>query len=253
MSILNQNINFEDIKKTYLERQLIIIKDFLSKDAAESVYQGLKDLSEKRVWYTSQYGRPNIYFNDLQPKESVVYNFAYTHDMFPLKNYTIPMMLKSNMTKPFIEKLSNIYDNPEMELQPNHPLRKISNFLNSKEMHDLMRYITGINITDNDMLAFASRYKSDDFIALHNDGSDQANFPRKIAFVLSMTKNWLVNWGGALMFVNEQENEVLETLMPSFNTLTIFTVPLKHVVLPVSEYCQSERLSITGWYQNINK
>lgn len=253
MSIINQDINFEDIKKIYQQKKYITIENFLSEETADLVYSGLKDISDKKLWYTAQYGKPKVFYNFESQKDRRVYNFSYKYDMFPLKNHTIPMMLNSNITRPFINKSSEISDNPEMEIDWTHPLRKFSDFLNSKEMHSLIRYITEAEITDNDMMAFASSYTYDDFLALHNDGSNEINYPRKIAFVLSMTKNWLVNWGGALIFVNEDENTILKTLIPCFNTLTIFTVPIKHVVLPVSSYCQSERFSITGWYQYFSK
>ena len=253
MQIIGEDHDFEQIKQEYSEKGFITINNFLNEKIAKSTYTGLKDLSEKGLWYQANHGNPKYYKKDLTIEDSNYFHFSFRYEMFPLKNYTLDEMKKSNILKKDIKHLDKINNNPEMELNYSHPLRQIGDFFNSDEMHNLITYITNNPLSANDALCFASRYTADDFLAIHDDGSTDSAVPRRVAFVLNMTKDWLIHWGGNLVILNEECDEVIETHIPKFNSLVLFDVPLKHAVLPVSCNCQSERFAITGWYQNIYK
>jgi SM-20-related protein len=46
---------------------------------------------------------------------------------------------------------------------------------------------------------------------------------------------------------HDQDGHVTRGLSPSFNGLTLFTVPRVHSVAPVAAYAAAPRLSIVGW------
>jgi len=123
-----------------------------------------------------------------------------------------------------------------------HPLHQLAEFMNSAEMIDLMREITG----HDDVVkvdAQATLYRPGDFLALHDD-ADQPY--RRAAYTLGMTRNWRGDWGGQLL-MHSPNMDIIRGLLPRFNTLTIFKVPLRHSVAQVSSYAQRGRFSITGW------
>ena len=116
-------------------------------------------------------------------------------------------------------------------------------------MIDAIQAITGFDATNNYPAAFASRYTAGDFNGTHND----INHFSAVAFVLNMTKYWLPCWGGNLVILDEDFDNIIEAYTPKFNTMIIFDVPIPHAVLPVSIYSQSERLAVSGWYLNLKK
>jgi SM-20-related protein len=115
-------------------------------------------------------------------------------------------------------------------------------FLNSPGFIDFIKYIT--DAKDGDFIdAHAARYCQGHFLNKHNDSLDPR---RRIAYVLNMTPVWRADWGGCLHFM-EQDGTISETVVPVFNTLSLFTVPVLHYVSPVGAYAGGERFSVTGW------
>ncbi|MFN8575845.1 MAG: 2OG-Fe(II) oxygenase family protein [Candidatus Sericytochromatia bacterium] len=251
MSIINLSLDFNKLRQEFVNREYkyITIDNFLADDVAEILYNGFKEITDNALWYQAEYGRARVFNKNLSEFDSNIYHFCFRYEMFPLKNHTLSQMLDSNITRAGLYKVRQIDKNPEMEISYLNSVRKISHFLNSDEMHNLISYITNTELTFGNLLAFASRYTSDDFLALHSDSPTNLETPRRIAFVLNMTKNWLVHWGGSLIILDESQKNIIEAINPKFNSLTLFKVPLKHAVLPVSCHCKSERLAITGWYQ----
>ena len=90
---------------------------------------------------------------------------------------------------------------------------------------------------------FISKYSSGDFLSCHSDKE------RGIAFVWNLTKNWKPEYGGNLSLIDPLFKGVT-TIVPSFNTLTIFNLneEIEHWVSEVSSAAPSERLAITGWF-----
>jgi Rps23 Pro-64 3,4-dihydroxylase Tpa1-like proline 4-hydroxylase len=123
-------------------------------------------------------------------------------------------------------------------------LGEFGEFLFSPPVAELISDITGvagIDFADT----FAARYDPGDYATNHNDGIDQ----RKSAFVFGLTRSWRVEWGGLLLFhEDEEEGEVRRGLVPAFNCFNLFSVPLPHSVSIVAPFAPEPRLSITGWY-----
>ncbi|MFN8575844.1 MAG: 2OG-Fe(II) oxygenase family protein [Candidatus Sericytochromatia bacterium] len=247
MSIINLGLDFEKIRNDFLSNdyKYITINNFLADDIAEILYNGFKGL-DKSLWYQANLGNPKIYRKNLST-DSLSYQFSYKYEMFPLLNQNLLDMSNSGIRRQNMNM--QISNNPETEISMENPLRKISYFLNSDEMHNLISYITNTQLSYKKLICFASKYTSDDFLSLHTDRPiNILQSPREIAVILNMTKNWLIHWGGILIILDEEEKNIIEAINPKFNSLTLFKVPLKHAVLPVSCHCNSERFALTGWY-----
>jgi Rps23 Pro-64 3,4-dihydroxylase Tpa1-like proline 4-hydroxylase len=115
--------------------------------------------------------------------------------------------------------------------------------VNSPAFLDFVRRLTG-----DDRVAYcdaqASRYRAGQFLTAHDDelpGKD-----RLYAYVLNLTPNWRIEWGGLLLF-HDADGHVAEAYAPKFNALNIFRVPAWHSVSQVASYVEAHRLSITGW------
>lgn len=127
--------------------------------------------------------------------------------------------------------------NPHLLL---HPMVEI---LNSPAMLGHLLQITGdAAVTKLD--AQATRYRPGHFLRFHNDLQESEG--RRFAFVLNLTARWQADWGGLLQLLDGPE-QVLETLTPRFNSLSLFRVPTDHCVSMVAPFAQEPRLAITGW------
>jgi SM-20-related protein len=145
-----------------------------------------------------------------------------------------------------------LYDNHPMshdgEPYPerSHYLAAVTRFLNSKPVLDLARRVTGssaIHFAE----AQATRYRAGHFLNVHDDRRIEKK--RVAAYVLNMTPNWRLDWGGALLFL-DWHGQVAEGYAPAFNALNILAVPQPHMVGFVSPFAGAARYSITGWFRS---
>lgn len=124
-------------------------------------------------------------------------------------------------------------------------LRTIFDFVRSEGFVSLGRQITG-----DDRITFAdcqlTRYRAGHFLTMHNDDVSGKN--RSAAFVLSLTKNWKLDFGG-LLNVLDSAGDLSQTLKPSYNQLNIFKVPQDHAVSAVAPFVTEARYAITGWFR----
>jgi SM-20-related protein len=144
----------------------------------------------------------------------------------------------------FIYQANLMAENYAAGKNPGHPLHRVYEYLNSAEFMDLIRAVTGIeSVARAD--AQATLYAPGHFLNTHDD--QIAGHKRRVAYVLSMTKDWNPDWGGLLQFYGK-DNAVEDVFVPRFNTLSLFTVPQSHAVSCVAPYAPARRLAITGWF-----
>ena len=125
------------------------------------------------------------------------------------------------------------------------PLHAFAEFMRSEAVLDLLRQISGrtaIAYAD----AQATAYHPGDFMTGHDDGIKGKH--RELAYVLNLTPQWRVEWGGLLLF-HEAGGQV-RGLAPGFNCLNIFAVPVLHSVSQVTPFAGAVRYSVTGWLRN---
>jgi Rps23 Pro-64 3,4-dihydroxylase Tpa1-like proline 4-hydroxylase len=106
-------------------------------------------------------------------------------------------------------------------------------------------------ITGNREIVFAdaqaTRYRTGDFLTRHDD--DVAGKGRHFAYVLGLTEGWRPEWGGLLLF-NGRHGDIVETMTPRFNALSLFAIGQPHSVSYVAPYAPKARQSVTGWYRS---
>lgn len=125
------------------------------------------------------------------------------------------------------------------------PLYDLHAGFNGPEWLDFARRLTG-----DDRIAYAdaqaTRYLPGHFLNSHTDEHEGAG--RLYAYVLNVSPVWRAEWGGLLMFMDD-EGRVIETFTPQFDTLNVFRVPALHAVSMVAPFAGAPRYSITGWWR----
>jgi Rps23 Pro-64 3,4-dihydroxylase Tpa1-like proline 4-hydroxylase len=115
-------------------------------------------------------------------------------------------------------------------------------FLNGPELMRFVCTVTGMTeIKSAD--ATAMLFRPGDFLT-RRDGT-AAGADRVLAYELSLTPAWNLDWGGILSFVGET-GHITKGYVPTFNTLTLFSVPRVHFVSQVALH-GGLRYSVGGW------
>ena len=92
---------------------------------------------------------------------------------------------------------------------------------------------------------FFSKYEQGDYLSVHHD-KEKGDY----AFVFNLTENWNPAYGGMLHFYDKSKNSISRTVIPEFNSLTVFK--LKNV--PNTDHFVSMNVSVhpryafTGWF-----
>lgn len=121
--------------------------------------------------------------------------------------------------------------------------RAVHEFLNGSDFLDFIRVLTG-----DPRAAYvdsrATRFMSGHYLTQHDDS--RAGQDRLYAYVLNLTPQWKVDWGGLLAFIDE-DGHVAEAYAPRMNALNLFAVPQAHAVTFVTPFARAPRYAITGW------
>lgn len=119
-------------------------------------------------------------------------------------------------------------------------------FMSSEATIAFLRTLTGdarIDFAD----AHASRYAPGHFLTAHDDEVDAMG--RRAAYVLNLSPEWRVDWGGLLLF-HDAAGNITQGFTPRFNTLNIFRVPQAHSVSFVTPLAGAPRYAVTGWLRS---
>lgn len=132
----------------------------------------------------------------------------------------------------------------EERAHDNSVLARFADFLTSRETVAAVR-----ELTENPSLEFvdtrATRLRAGHFLSRHYDADPSGK--RCVAYVFGLTKKWHAEWGGQLQFL-DPHGQVVESFVPAFNTLSLFTVPQLHSVSMVAPFAGANRYSVTGWF-----
>jgi SM-20-related protein len=122
-------------------------------------------------------------------------------------------------------------------------LAELFAFLNGEAFLGTMR-----QVLDAPQISFADAqltcFREGHFLSTHDDGVEGKN--RVAAYVLSLSDDWGSDWGGQLEFY-DTAGEVVHTILPRQNMLSLFKVPQPHAVMPVLPAAKHSRISVTGW------
>ncbi len=122
-------------------------------------------------------------------------------------------------------------------------LHRVLEFLNSPDYLEFARALTH-DPRIRRMNAQATCYRPGHFLKSHNDVEPEEG--RLYAYVINLTRDWDVDWGGQLQFFDDT-GAVTATLMPRYNSLSIFKIPAAHAVTLVAPWALGSRYAITGW------
>lgn len=120
---------------------------------------------------------------------------------------------------------------------------QLAEWIKGPHLLNAIKDLTGDNSLDR-VDGHLSQYTAGSYLSSHDD--TYAGKERRFAFVLGLTRRWQADWGGLLHFTTNQ-GTVTKTLVPGFNTLTVFSVPQMHFVSQVASYAPERRLTVTGW------
>ncbi len=128
--------------------------------------------------------------------------------------------------------------------RPGSPQERLLEELNSPQLLDFMRAITGIDEIVK-MDGQATLYGPGHFLWPHSDAESERG--RRVAYVLNLTLGeWKPQWGGYLNFF-DGDWEIEQAFRPRFNCLNLFRVPQWHSVSEVAASAPLARYAVTGW------
>jgi len=224
--MLNKKLDINSLKDQFQEQSYVRIENILEekyvKDIAKSIFREIKwDLC-----YLSEDGPVSLSEAELSrlgPQQSA-----------ELNQKIMAMALKG---------FSYYYYRSDLMETTNNILNSFFQNLCGEEFLDFCREITGeatINTLNGQLACFSPGC----FLRKHTDKTDKEK--RAAAYVFNFTPIWNNDWGGLLHMLND-EQEIIDTIEPFFNSIIIFKVPALHYVSQVANYAKGKRYTATGW------
>lgn len=117
-------------------------------------------------------------------------------------------------------------------------------YIQSEQFISFISKLTGCNFIER-VDVRGTCFSSGQFLKQHDDFNPGEH--RLYAYVLNLSRDWKAEWGGLLHFLNS-DGDVTDTLIPHFNSLSLFATPAPHFVSPIAPYAKGSRYSLTGWF-----
>lgn len=236
--LLNEQLDPAPLREAYLRDGRVRIHNAFKPDAAQAIHQCL---SRDVPWRLSfwDYDRP-------ERERLVVMTREEFGRLTPQESALLSRKINQQAQDRF-QFLYNSYmliDAFERRLDPGLFIHHVLAYLGSDHFFDFARQVTGAHDIER-VDAHATRFLPGHFLTEHAD--PHPTQIRRVAYVASFTPMWKPDWGGLLQFHDESGRGVSATLVPDFNSLTLFRVPVSHSVSYVAPFARGQRLSITGW------
>jgi hypothetical protein len=202
---------------------------------------------------------PNVFANEFA---ELVFKYSLTEknwvlacgiDKVRYENKIIPMNQQKNdllgieVNKAFSQnRFSYIFHRTMNNKNPSLIEQNIRSALESPNFLALLNNITGMNLTKLSTL-FMSKYRSGHFLSPHSDKGNG-----RLAFVISLSKDWMPQYGGLLHFLSQDRTQIIDSICPIFNNMLIFKVDdieKPHYVSHVAPNVVFNRISISGWFE----
>ncbi len=233
---LNPALNAAELAATYASDGLVQIPDIFEAETAQAISDMLRtSIPWRFVYQTPEQGTVQLSQEDIRSigREGMI---ARMDEIMQLATNNYGFCYNSFQ---MVDALKN-------GEAPDHPIHELTRFLNSPEFLGFGSQVIGVTgITRAD--AHATLYSRGNFLTRHID--DGAKQERRAAYTLSFCKNWQTDWGGLLMFLDDNQ-DISRAYMPRFNTLTLFDGLRIHSVSPVSPFAGDGRFSIAGWLRD---
>jgi SM-20-related protein len=129
---------------------------------------------------------------------------------------------------------------------PEHPIHALTEFFNSPAFILFAGAVIGYpHLTK--VSGHATSYGPGHYLTRHVDKGEM--YERRAAYTLGFSRVWEPDWGGLLVFLDEDMN-LRRGFLPRFNTLTIFDGAMVHAVTAVAPFAPRPRLTVTGWFRD---
>jgi Rps23 Pro-64 3,4-dihydroxylase Tpa1-like proline 4-hydroxylase len=228
----DQNIKLKTLNQQYIDQGFIKIEQALTTNSAQKLQQYIE---KQKQW--------NLVFNN-QGQHQDLDNLAVAQWTAEQKRSLEEIINHQAETGfQYYYETIPIYDIYIKNIMQGHFFNQIIEFLNTKASLDFFRTILSapeISFVDGQI----TRFNGGHFLNCHND--DVKNKNRVAAMVINLTKHWRADWGGALHLLDEN-HQIKQSFLPTFNEINIFKVPVDHYVGYVSPFAKKPRLSITCW------
>lgn len=231
---INRSLDLAAYAKTYAEQGIVQIQNLFDDDTADYIESVLLSLPWRLVCQDDT--KRNVIFNPDQIR-------AMSADERTALEAGIRRRAAENfgyayLTYPMIQAIMSRQD-------PDHPIHQVTMLLNSPAFIAIAREIIscpGVVKID----AQASNYRPGNFLTRHVD--DGQKLERRAAYTIGFSRKWEPDWGGLLMFVDDNK-DISRAYLPRFNTLTVFDGLRLHSVSAVSAFAPVPRLSV-GWFRD---
>lgn len=231
--MISNDLDFAPYRQQLAQRTRVQIPNFLQASAAERLRDclqtevpwtlALRENGQSRTIAAPEYAAmPEAARQRLQ---SAAYSAARTQFQFVYESYMMGRAAHEGRDPQLI-------------------LHAILEFLNSEDFLGFARWFTSAEQI-NAVNAQATRYRAGHFLTRHID--EHSGEGRLFAYVINLTPRWDADWGGLLQF-HDDSGQVIETLLPRWNSLSLFRVPQSHTVSLVAPWAGADRIAITGWF-----
>jgi SM-20-related protein len=222
--MLNPDLDIAKLSEEFRQKKRILVRNVFKQECANSLHQSLV-AETPWVLRFSQHGKSSEFsreqFENLSPQQRGQLIHDVAHFDFIHKRYVMDVALMSDTAY----------------------LTRLKRFIDSNEFLDFTKRVTGLSEIHK-AGAMATCFEPGNFLRQHDDYQDGEN--RLCAYVLNMSKAWRPDWGGMLHFMN-YHGDVVDTFVPLYNSMSLFSVPVPHMVSMVSPFAEQARYSVTGW------
>jgi SM-20-related protein len=231
---INQTLLPKALKRQFGATRRIQISPFLDIEGAEGLLESLADSgnwrlvlnSDEKLFELDRAAQAGLSAGQRQQLDEAVYANARYGFQYRYETMRVPDSAAERRARGTV-------------------LDDFAQFLSQEDTLDFFRALL-----DEPALTFAdaqaTAYGPGHFLTAHDDDVHGKN--RVAAYVLNLSKDWSLDWGGLLAF-HEPGAAAAEALVPSFNTLNLFAVPQRHSVTMVAPFTPRRRYSITGWFR----
>ena len=235
--MLNPALDIDALAAEFRERRRIRIGDAFLPEVANALHACLHD---EIPW------RLSCYDNRREGKETALkLTPEHVSAMSPEQRQSLQREILRQATDQFqyIYQSFDLLEGLREGERPGLFAYELMGYLAGDGFFEFATRLTG-NSEINRIDGHATCYRAGHFLKYHADESPWEN--RRFAYVLGVTRGWDADMGGLTCFLNDQ-GRIVDCYVPGFNALTIFEVPVPHMVSFVSPWVTRQRLSVTGW------
>ncbi|MEQ1539449.1 MAG: 2OG-Fe(II) oxygenase family protein [Sphingorhabdus sp.] len=231
---LNSALDTNALATSFGQQGFVSISDFIDRACAERLHSALAARNDwhwainagSQVYDIAPSVRSKMSAHQLAELDKKVQNAARDGFQFRFSSLRVPDHAAERI--------------PDADL-----LHAFAEFMRSDAVLEFIRAITvrtSIIFAD----AQGTAYYAGDFLTAHDDDIDGKS--RELAYVMGLTPEWRAEWGGLLLFHDPDGN--VRGLVPRFNCLNIFAVPVLHSVSQVASFAGGVRYAVTGWLRS---